>query len=75
MGRELSLPPDDSLLAPLAALEAPSFAAAPAFQGPQADKESGTCIAQGTCTKDISACRQSKEGFLATCRREYLFLR
>lgn len=34
VGRELNLPADDSLLAPIAALEAPSFAAAPAFQAP-----------------------------------------
>ncbi len=34
VARELCLPPDDGLLAPLAALEAPSFAAAPAFRGP-----------------------------------------
>lgn len=37
VGRELNLPTDDSLLAPIAALEAPSFAAAPAFQAPAPD--------------------------------------
>lgn len=34
VARELCLPPDNGLLAPLAALEAPSFAAAPAFREP-----------------------------------------
>lgn len=34
MGQDLNLPGNDSLLAPIAALEAPSFAAAPAFQAP-----------------------------------------
>ena len=41
VGQELNLPTDGSLLAPVAAQEAPSFAAAPAFQA-QLPADAGT---------------------------------